>query len=368
MSWSPPVRLIDRTHVEVNGRRMAYFAGCDYFRLSRHPRILGTLRKAAGRWGWNVAASRKTTGNHLLYEQLEDELAAFFEYPKAILAPNGYSTNLAVAQTLRGAFGIALIDDNAHASLRDASECLDCPVIAFRHRSVADLRAKLRTSRGKKVLLLTDGLFPISGTVAPLKAYHDSLPKDAFMLVDDAHGAGLLGLNGRGTVELEPVRKDRTIVTLTLSKSFGLFGGVILAPTAVGQEIVRHSRLLTGSTPFPLPFAAAAKEALRLLRDEPDLRTQLWQNVNLFWEELGSRAGGVRIAASPIVPVYPGNPEDAAAIKRMLSKSSIYPPLIQYGGQASLFRFIISSAHSHRQVLHLARTLGACRDKWETNA
>ena len=124
----PPLQQTDRTFVLAGGRKVTYFGGCDYFRLSSHPAVLAAMSKGLERFGLNVAASRKTTGNHRLYELLEERLAGFFGVEAAVLVSSGYVSNLAVAQALAGQFTHALLDDGAHNSLVDATKFLDCPV------------------------------------------------------------------------------------------------------------------------------------------------------------------------------------------------------------------------------------------------
>ena len=224
-----PMLLIDPLHARVGGRTLLYFGGCDYFRLSWQPRIRRALRRGMERWGVNVAASRRTTGNRRLYEQLEQGLADFFEVESAVLVSSGYATGLAVGQALSGEFTHAFIDTRAHGALLDATLFLGCPVARFAHRDVSDLARRIgRTGRSSRVLVLTDGMFSHDGSVAPLRAYARLLGRNGRLLVDDAHGAGVLGEHGRGSAECEGVEDARLIRTITLSKAFGVYGGAIL--------------------------------------------------------------------------------------------------------------------------------------------
>src|SRR5689334_8169082 len=185
-----PLQQLDRTYVRFRSRKLSYFSGCDYFRLASHPKVLSALFRGARRYGINVAASRLTSGNHHLYGELEASLARFFAAPAALLVGNGYVTNLVVAQTLAGNFSHALIDEQAHPSLRHAARLIECPILSFRHQCAEDLaRCTRRCGPGARFLLLTDGLFAHDGSVAPLAEYLQVLPADALLLVDDAHGA-----------------------------------------------------------------------------------------------------------------------------------------------------------------------------------
>ncbi|NOS69777.1 MAG: pyridoxal phosphate-dependent aminotransferase family protein, partial [Verrucomicrobia bacterium] len=218
------LQLIRPSLVRCRGRTLIYFGGCDYFRLASHPKILAAVGQGMKRFGLNVAASRMTTGNHALYPTLEKQLAQFFGAEAALLTGNGYVTNLIVAQALAGNYSHVLMDARAHASLQDAAQLFNCPVLTFKHRDVGDFRAALnRCGRGARPVLLTDGMFSHDGSVAPLALYLKLLPRDALVLLDDAHGAGTLGRRGRGTIEAARVSRARVVQCVTLSKAVGVY-------------------------------------------------------------------------------------------------------------------------------------------------
>src|ERR1043166_6956384 len=184
-----PLQQTDRTYVRFHNRKLSYFSGCDYFRLASHPRVIAAIKEGVAKYGLNVAASRLTTGNHILYQQLEQRLTAFFNAESALLVSGGYVTNLIVAQALRGNFSHVVVDEKAHPSLSDAARLLDCPVLKLKHRDAEDLAELVRRcGPGARLILLTDGMFAHDGSVAPLAKYLEVLPRDAIILVDDAHG------------------------------------------------------------------------------------------------------------------------------------------------------------------------------------
>src|ERR1043166_9410273 len=224
MKLAPPLQQIGRTHLLFRGRRLIYFGGCDYFRLSSHPKGIGAARAALQEFGLNVAASRLTTGNHIIYERLEKVLVRFFGAESAVLVSNGYATNLIVAQALTGKIDCILLDEKAHPSLADAARLLACPVRNFQHWDADDfLRHRKRWRPGAKIALLTDGVFAHSGSVAPLRKYLPLLPRNAVVVVDDAHGAGVIGARGGGTLEFEGARDERGIQTETPGKATGAY-------------------------------------------------------------------------------------------------------------------------------------------------
>jgi 7-keto-8-aminopelargonate synthetase-like enzyme len=238
------------------------------------------MQSGLKKFGLNVAASRLTTGNHALYGQLEKELASFFGAESALLISTGYLTNLIVAQALAAGFSHVLLDDKAHPSLADAAQLFDCPVLRFKSRHVQDaLRAAKRCGPGSKLILLTDGMFARDGSPAPLREYQRALPRDTRFLVDDAHGAGVLGKTGRGIPEHAGVGRSRVIQTITLSKAFGAYGGAILCDRALRQKILDRSHMFIGSTPLPLPLANAALCAVQILKSNSAHRRRLYRNA-----------------------------------------------------------------------------------------
>jgi len=364
MKEPEPLQQIDRTYVRFRGRKLSYFSGCDYFRLASHPRVLAALRRGLKRCGLSVSASRLTTGNHRLYAELEQELAGFMGAESALVVPSGYLSNLAAAQALAGTFSHALIDERAHPSLSDAAGMLECPVLRFAHRDPEDVgRAVHRCGPQARVILLTDGMFSHDGSVAPLAEYLRALPTDARMLVDDAHGAGVLGRTGKGSLEHAGVSRLRVVQTITLSKAFGVYGGAILGSTSIRRRAIERSRLLIGSTPLPLPLVSAALQSVQILRADRTLRRRMGENIAYVRSELGRRGRPVAENPGPIVALMPGKRRAAQALNRSLLRSGIYPPYIRYPGgpDGGYFRFVISSEHTRAQLDRLVKGLTRLR-------
>jgi 7-keto-8-aminopelargonate synthetase-like enzyme len=359
MTLPPPLQLAGRTHVLLGRRRLCYFGGCDYFRMASHPRVLRALREGLKEFGLNVAASRMTTGNHRIYERLERSLAQFFGAQTATLAPNGSAPNTMVAQALAGQFSHALIDERAHGCLLDAARLLDCPILKFPHRDAPGLARLIERLGAIKPLVMTDGMFSHDGSVAPLKEYLAVLPRGGRLLVDDAHGAGVLGATGRGTPEHAGVSTTRIIQTITLSKAFGVHGGAVLGPRALRAAIIARSGAFTGSTPLPLPLACAALESIAILRSDRRRRKQLNQNAWRFRATLRDAGIPAPETPGPIISLVPRSRLEAARLSRRLLGAGILPPFVTYPGgpEGGHFRFAISSAHSPAQLDRLARVL-----------
>ncbi|MGZ8939115.1 MAG: aminotransferase class I/II-fold pyridoxal phosphate-dependent enzyme [Limisphaerales bacterium] len=350
--FAEPLQQVDRTRVLWRGCKFSYFAGCDYLRLSSHPAILQAVRKSLDEFGLNVSASRKTTGNHRVYTELETATRRFFGADAAILTSSGYLTNIIAAQGMRERIAHVLLDERAHGSLRDALVFLGCPVTEFAHLDPRDLAKKIpRGIARDRLALFTDGMFSHSGAVPPLAEYRRVLGPGALLWIDDAHAAGILGAKGRGSVEECGLDRHNVIQTITYSKAFGTYGGAILCEKAVAADIVEKSCAVVGNTPLPLPLASASLAALKLCTAA--LRKKLFGKIELFWNELGAAPPG---QLSPIISVAPNN---AGALRRRLIAAGIYPPLIHYPGgpERGYFRFAISSEHSAAQIKQLATVL-----------
>jgi 7-keto-8-aminopelargonate synthetase-like enzyme len=359
MTVPPALQQLDRTYVRFQGRKLSYFAGCDYFRLASHPKVLHAAASALKKYGLNVAASRLTTGNHELYGQLEKSIARFFDAETATLASNGYTPNLIVAQALAGQFSHALVDDRAHGSLLDASIMLDCPVVKFNHCDPADLTRALKRLGRVKPIVLTDGMFSHNGQIAPLRQYLAALPAGGVILLDDAHGAGTLGKTGRGTPEEAGVSSSRIIQTITLSKAFGAYGGAILGPLKLRETIIARSRIFVGNTPLPLPLAAASLASIAILKTDRSLRKRLRANTSFVKSALAEHGYPIADTPGPIIPVILDDPRQTAQLKRRLLAAGIYPSFIKYPGgpENGYFRFVISSEHTARQLQTLVNVL-----------
>ena len=352
MTEPPPLQQVDRTYVRFKSRKLSYFSGCDYFRMASHPKVLRAIESGLKKFGLNVAASRMTTGNNPIYPELESALAKFFGARDALLVSNGYVTNSIAAQALAGEFSHVLLDAEAHPSLVDAAQFFNAPIVKFKSRDPEDLkRVVKRLGKSGRFILLTDGMFSRDGSVAPLKSYLKILPRDAWLLVDDAHGGGTIGKTGRGTIEVSGISRERVIQTVTLSKAFGVYGGAILGTRALRKKILERSKMFVGSTPFPPALASGVLEAVKILRADKSLRRRLKANLAYVRTQLGETDSPVQ-CPGPIHAFAPRNGREADSLSKRLLAAGIYPPLARYGRDAArgYFRFAISSEHTRQQL------------------
>ncbi len=368
MNTLEPMQLTGRNFVRWRGRRLLHFSGCDYFRLASHPAVLKAAAVGLKKFGLNVAASRLTTGHHPIYEQLETQLAKFFGAPDALLVSGGYPASTVVAQALAGGFSHVLMDERAHPALQDAAAHFGCPILKFKHRDPEDLkRTVARCGRGSRFIVLTDGMFSHDGSAAPLNAYLKVLPRDAQLLVDDAHGAGVLGATGKGTLEHAGVGRQRIIQCVTLSKAFGVYGGAVLGTRALREKILTRSRAFIGCTPLPPPLANAAVQSVRILSGGATLRARMGRNVTYVKEALRRAGFAIPELPGPIIAIHPRSEAETRALRRRLLAAGIYPPFLKYAGaEKGFFRFVISSGHTRAQLDALVAVLLLEGDKPRT--
>ena len=356
--WPEPLPFVGQNGLRFRNRTLVHFSGCDYFRLARDARLAAAAKKTLASTGLNVSASRLTTGNRAVYLQLEAALATYFHAEAALILSDGYLAPLAASQALTGRFTHAFIDAHAHHALVDAARMLDCPVKKFPHRDPAALQKLLAgCGRSARPVILTDGVFWQDGAVAPLRDYLKVLPRQGMILVDDAHGAGVVGQTGKGTPEHEGVSRERIIQCATLSKAFGAFGGVVLSSRAIRERIMAGSRSFVGTTPLPPPLAGAALASVKILSRDTARRKRLF--ANLSWLRHRLRAAGWEVAETPGAVVrLPDLSETAAArLKHRLLAAGIYPPFMKYGAARATFRFVISSEHTRAHLQTLATVL-----------
>jgi glycine C-acetyltransferase/8-amino-7-oxononanoate synthase len=284
----------------INGRAYDYFCGCGYLGLQSHPAVLAAAAEALAQYGLSTATSRGGYGEHPVYEELETQARLTLGCERLLYFASGYMGAAILVQSDLRAGDHFFLDESAHFSLWDAAAMSNHAVSSFRHLNAGSLAACLKAELqpGERPLLLTDGLFPISGEIAPLPRYLEVLRRyRGKLIVDDAHAFGVLGAHGRGSLEHFGLSGEDCLSTATFNKALGGFGGCIAGSTSLINSLEQNSRIFIGSSPPPLPAAAASARALQILREEPALLDALHQNVNRL--RAGLRQLGWEVAESP---------------------------------------------------------------------
>jgi 7-keto-8-aminopelargonate synthetase-like enzyme len=362
----PELSFVGQTEVLWEGGRYTFFGGNDYHRLSRHPEVVAALKQAADEYGIGSAGSRSTTANHPLYLELEAEAAKFFGTEAAAVQSAGYISNAVVLQALQGEFSHLFLDEIAHSSLVEAAMQTGLPMIRFRHRDPEHLAAQAEAllADSDTPLVLTDGVFAATGQIAPLGDYLRALRSwPVKILVDDAHGMATVGSSGKGCWEQTGAPREAIFQTGTFSKGLGSFGGLITGDRALVEKIQRRSSAFTGSTPMPMPLAAASLKSLRILRKGPEAIARVQERsiaVKQAFRELGFPTTSP--GPAPICSVTFLDVEKNRVLGQKLKAAGIYPVFINYPGAppGGHFRFTMSSAHSDEEIGLLTTVVADC--------
>ncbi len=358
------LRRIDQhsvTTVRIGNKELVSFASNDYLGLANHPRIRKAAQAALS-WGTGATGSRLTTGNFALHEQLEEKIAQFKHTESAALFSSGYAANVAVIDALVGPGDLILSDRLNHASLIDGCRISGAAVRVYRHNDWQHAEDLLDDrSEFRRLLIVTDGVFSMDGDIAPLQQLVRLCDHyNGWLMVDDAHGTGVYGLNGSGIVNEVGLSTKVAIQMGTLSKALGV-GGAFVAGSAILIEFLRNkARSFVYSTALPPSDVAAAIAAIEIVESEPKLRRQLAENGSLLRDGLKKVALDILPGDSPIVPIIVGTAELAVEFSSMLEEAgywipAIRPPSVPDG--ESRLRITISAAHTTAQIEGLVQAV-----------
>ena len=347
--------------VQIDGIELLAFCSNDYLGLANDPRVVAAFKAGADRYGVGAGASHLITGHSRAHHRLEQELAAFVGAPRAVLFSTGYMANLAVVATLLNRHGTVFEDKLNHASLIDAARLSQARVRRYRHGDTQRL-AELAADAGGDGLIVTDGVFSMDGDMAPLPALFELARRfGARLLVDDAHGLGVLGANGRGMFEQTGVPLVPPAILMgTLGKAFGTFGAFVAASEDVIETLVQEARPYIYTTALPPAVAEATRESLRIVQQEPWRRRHLQQLVQRFREGAGELGLQLHDSATPIQPVILGSAEQALRASARLRQqrilvTAIRPPTVPEN--TARLRITFSAAHTEAQVDRLLDAL-----------
>jgi len=350
------------TEVVVDGRRLVDFSSNDYLGLAGHPALAAAMAECASRCGAGSGASHLVSGHGREHAALEEDLADFTGRPRALLFSTGYMANLGVVSALASRGESILLDRLSHASLIDAGLLSGARFRRYPHCDAAAARRLLGEATPQTTVLATDGVFSMDGDIAPLAALSDAAcAHDAWLVVDDAHGIGVLGANGRGAVELAGLGCDEVPVLVgTLGKAFGSFGAFVAGPEDLIELLIQRARPYIYTTALPQPVAAATRAALRIAREESWRRDRVSSLTTRF--RAAARQAGVPLAdsATPIQPIPLGSAEAALAAQHALRDTcfwvvAIRSPTVPAG--AERLRVTLTAGHQESQVDGLIEAL-----------
>jgi len=359
----------------IDGQRYLYFGGTGYLGLAGHMEVIEAACEAVRRYGLHTATSRSGFGNNPPTLEVERRAAEFFGQEAAFYFSSGYVGNHILIQALAGRFDVVFADAAAHYSLEEAARLSGQPVTRFQHADPDDLQRLLQQQRrpNERPLVLTDGVFSAGGDIAPLDQYVETLSRyeGASLLVDDAHGFGTLGDNGRGTLEhfglwgpsvnsaARPAGPGLFVVG-TLSKALGGFGGILVGSDEFVRQTRASSHYFDGASAPPSPVAGATAKALEIVIREPQLRARLRENVLCLRQGLRGLGLTATDSPSPVVGLAVGDARNMQRLHRALKEQGILVPYFAtYSGtgKEGLLRIAVCAAHTSAMLQRLLSEL-----------
>jgi len=341
--------------VTIEGRRRLNLCANNYLGLANHPRVREAAVRAIGEYGVGPGAVRSIAGTTSLHVELERRLAAFKRAEACITFQSGFTANLATIPALVGPGDLIFSDELNHASIIDGCRLSRAEIVRYSHNDVADLRRQIAArSDYRRRLIISDGVFSMDGDIAPLDQLVAVAEENGIMLmVDDAHGEGVLGRGGRGIVDHFGLHGRVDVEVGTLSKAFGVMGGLVAGKPVIIEWLRQRGRPFLFSSAVTAPDAAACIEAVAILEESTELIDRLWSNAELFRGGMQSLGFDTGHSQTPIVPVMLGEAPLAQQFSRRLFEEGVFAMAIGYPtvaqGKARI-RVMNSAAHSHSDI------------------
>ena len=348
--------------IHSEGHQYSYFAGNNYLGLANHPELVKAANEGIINFGLNFAASRQTTGTSTIHLELEKMLAGFKEQEDAIVFASGYLGNKILLQALKSDYDAIFADSFAHASIIDGFPSDISKLYFFEHRNASDLGFLINKHKSIRPLVITDGIFALTGEIAPLDEIYPVVEKyNGLLVVDDAHATGVLGENGRGTPEYFHLGDaPRIFQTETMSKAIGVYGGFIAANQGIIQKIRESSHVYGASTALPPPMVAAACAAIRLIKNEPERREKMLMNALKIRDGVRNLGYCTTESCAPIIPILFNDQNDAIGLSDYLRSKSIIAPFVTYPVKTIQYivRITVSATHTEQQINELLNVMG----------
>jgi 8-amino-7-oxononanoate synthase len=347
--------------VLLDGKPVLLLCSNNYLGLADHPRVREAAAEAAMRYGAGAGASRLVSGNMTIHRRLEKQLAEFKGSEACVLFGSGYLANAGVVSALAREGDVVFSDALNHASIIDGCRLARADTFVYRHLDVDHLEWGLREAEGRGSLIVTDGVFSMDGDIAPLAEIVELAQRyDARVMVDEAHGTGVLGTDGRGAVAEAGLDDEVDVIVGTLGKALGSYGAYVCCSHEMAKYLINTARTLIFSTALPPPAVAAAMAALALLREQPRRIEKLRRNGAVLRAALAER--GVRAPAvdTPIVPLIVGDATDAVeaserALELGVFAQAIRPPTVPPG--SSRLRLAVMASHTKSELREAAGIL-----------
>jgi glycine C-acetyltransferase len=347
-----------------DGRDVINLASNNYLGLSNHPRMNAAASRAAAELGAGTGAVRTIAGTMTMHRELERRFAEFKHAEDALMFQSGFTANAGTVAAILEKEDVIVSDRLNHASIIDGARLSRAEIKVFEHKDAghADVLLSETARKGRRQLLITDGVFSMDGDIAPLPDLVEVAERrGAIMMIDDAHASGVLGKSGAGTVDHFGLHGRVDIQVGTLSKAIGVMGGFIAGPHELIDWLVNRGRPFLFSTSAPPAVVAACIEALDIIEDEPERLERLWENTRSFKEGLRDLGFDTGESETPITPVVTGEEEATQAFARRLFEEGVFTPAIVFPtvakGRARV-RTIVTAEHTPEDLTEALATFG----------
>jgi 8-amino-7-oxononanoate synthase len=354
----------------INGQPFLAFCSNDYLGLASHPRLTTALQQGAKKYAVGSGASHLITGHTVAHHALEKELATYTGRESALLFSTGYMANLGVVTTLVGRHDAIFLDKLNHASLVDAALLSRAKIYRYPHNDMSTLARLLAKSQAQHKLIITDGVFSMDGDLANLpKIIQLAENANAWVMVDDAHGLGVLGKTGRGTLEEYGLGTNEVPVLMgTLGKAFGVFGAFVAGSHLLIDTLIQSARSYIYTTALPPALAETTRESLRIAQEEGWRRQHLQELIAYFRATAIKQYIPITDSLTPIQPIILGDSETALKVSAALYEqgiivTAIRPPTVPQG--TARLRITLSALHDKSQIDQLIEALESQKEKGE---
>lgn len=362
LRYSPYYQSFERqeeAHVWLDGREMILLASNDYLGLGNHPKVIAAAKKALDTWGASTTGARLANGSRVYHDELEADLADFLDREACQVSAAGYLSCMSSVQSFAEKGDLILVDKNVHSSLWSGIGLTRARVERFAHNNPQDLAEVLSyESPETPKLLVVEGVYSMEGHVARLKELLDVVDgQNCFVVVDDAHGFGVLGAGGRGTLSHLGVSEDVDILTGSFSKALSSTGGFVAGSRPVIEYLKSHSKQTIFSAALSPAQAACAQAALGVLREEPEHLEQLWRNVKLYKQILDDLGLDTWGSSTPAIPIVLGSKERVYRFWQSLMEQGVFSvisiaPAVPPG--KDLIRTAVSARHTDEDLEKIA--------------
>ena len=335
--------------VEIEGKEKLNFCSNNYLGLANHPELVEAAQKAADKYGVGPGAVRTIAGTMNLHEELEEKLADFKKAEATLTFQSGFNANLAVIPAITGEEDVIISDELNHASIIDGCRLSSAELEVYDHADMNSLEKVLQQVEGRHKLIVTDGVFSMDGDIAPLPEIVELAQKyNAVVMVDDAHGEGVLGSHGRGIVDHFGLHGEVDIEVGTFSKAFGTVGGAVAGSETLVEYLRQKGRPFLFSSAVTPPDLAATIKAIDILAEDNELVEKLWNNAETFQTDMQEAGFDVGKTETPITPVMIGEAKTASKFSERLFEEGIFAQSIGYPTvprNKARIRVMISATH-----------------------